>query len=82
MKKNYNYKDVTEPKSGWVVLRDHYWICKDGDPTHALFFNNIPQCNLNEKIVNGKCGINRKDLNDVSNLSVVYIDIAYVPNIQ
>jgi len=75
----YNTKDVTEPKSGSIVRRGSYWICEDGQEQKALFFGDSPQCNKDVRIAEW---VLKHSWKNQENLKVVYIDIAYIPNIQ
>lgn len=73
----FNTKDVTEPKEGLVVSRGAWWLCKDGDPTKALFFGNCPQANKDKRIP--EWSLNQERYKAIGNLQIVYIDIAYIP---
>lgn len=69
-------RDVTTPKNGLVVYTKSYWVCVDGDPTKALFYGTSPQCNTNESITKWML---KGDLYKAYNVSVVYIETAFVP---
>jgi hypothetical protein len=75
----YHTIDVTIPKSMLVVRKDCYWLCEDGDPTKALFCHQTPQCNTDKRIaewvLNGAYKAH-------DNLQIVFIELAYVPQID
>lgn len=50
MKKGYSTEDVQTPFSGRVVMTNVYCLCKDNDPTQAIFFNGTAQCNKHRQI--------------------------------
>lgn len=79
MKNNYTTIDVTQPKDGYTVRTNYYWLCVNGDPTKALFYKKLyPQCNKN-KYISEKHGI--KELNGET-VSVIFIPVAYIKEIQ
>lgn len=47
---DFHFKDVTKPIPGMVVFGPAYWLCKNGDPTQALFWREFPQCNSNAEV--------------------------------
>lgn len=74
----FNTKDVTIPKEGLVVYKDAYWLCVNGDPTQALFFGSSPQCNKNKTIQ--EWAMKQDQYAKRGNLSIVFIETAFVPN--
>jgi len=78
-KVKYHTKDVTEPKDGLVIKRDNFWLCEDGDPTCALFFWKTAQCNKDKRVLEWSL---KNTYKDHDNLQIVFIDYAYVPQID
>lgn len=76
LNKKFSTKDVTEPKSGLVCYTESWWICLDGDPKKALFYGSSPQCNKDKRIGEH---LLKGDLYKGMNVSIVFIDVAYVP---
>lgn len=78
-KVKYRTIDVTIPKSFSSVRKDYYWLCEDGDPTKALIFNQTPQCNqdkrISEWVLNGAYKAH-------NNIQIVFIELAYIPQID
>ncbi len=71
-------RDVTTPTNGWIVRTDYFWICENGDPTKALFFQGYSaQCNRMEAMVDRFIHTLYKD--HPVPVSKVFIPIAYVP---
>jgi hypothetical protein len=77
MKNKYHTIDVTQPIQGRVVMTDQYWLCKDGDPTQAIFFGESAQCNRNKEIVERMLQYTR-DRSDWD-VEVVFFEVAYRP---
>lgn len=50
MEKGYRTVDVSNPIEGRVVMKAMHWLCKDGDPKQAIFFNGTAQCNKHIQI--------------------------------
>ena len=77
MKNKYHTIDVTQPIGGRVIMSNLYWLCKDGDPTQAVFFNESPQCNKYKKIVERylQYTIDRSD----RDVKIVFLETAYKP---
>lgn len=73
----FNTKDVTQPNDGLVVYRSAYWLCVDGDPTKALFFGSVPQCNKNIKVQ--EWIIKQDQYAKRGDLQITYIETAFVP---
>ena len=73
--KKFELIDITQPKDGYTVYKDYYWLCKEGLPQQALFYKGVyPQCNKVEAIL--KRGF---DLTSVDYfVGAVFIPIAYV----
>lgn len=77
--KGYRLVDVITPANGKVLLLNCYWLCKDGDPKQALFYNDTAQCNAHKSIP-----IRMKEYSTEKtgwDLEVVFIETAYKPNI-
>lgn len=54
----FAFKDVTKPFEGARVYMNRYWVCMDGDPTQAAFFDeHYPQCNTNAGIINSSLAL-------------------------
>lgn len=77
MKDNYHTVDVTLPIGGRVVMTNLYWLCKDSDPTQALFFGESPQCSQYKEIVERYLQYTR-DRSDW-NVEIVFLETAYRP---
>jgi hypothetical protein len=78
-RRRYTTKDVTVPKSGLVVNMGSFWICEDGDPTKALFFGQSAQCNKDKRICEWTLNGYYKGHD---NLQIVFIEYAYVPQVD
>lgn len=76
MKDMFNFKDIETPKSGLQVYTNSWWLCENGDPKRALFFNDSPQCNSQKKIC--EWSFKHKMYQD-KNLEVVFVPVAFVP---
>lgn len=48
--KGYKTVDVATPTEGRVLVRDMYWLCKDGDPKQAIFYNETAQGDKHKSI--------------------------------
>jgi hypothetical protein len=77
MNKGYNTIDVTNPKQGWVVVREVYWLCKDGDEKQAIFFNDTAQCNKNIQIPERMLEYTKQKTG--WDIQIVFIDMAFRP---
>lgn len=75
-KVKYHTVDVTNPTSYSTVYKEHYWLCEDGDPTRALFFNQTAQCNRDMRICNW---IVNGAYKAHDNIQIVFMELAYVP---
>ena len=53
----YKEIDITDPKNGRRVMRDHWWLCMEGNPQRALFYvwhgGTSPQANTDKRILEG-----------------------------
>lgn len=76
LNKHFNTKDVTEPESGLVCYTKSWWTCVDGDPKKALFYGDSPQCNKDKRICEH---LLKGDLYKGMSVSIVFINVAYVP---
>lgn len=73
--KRYKIVDVTQPKDGYEVYKDYFWLCVDGDPEKALLYKGLyPQCN--KSVLAAEMGLAKSSL--PKNISIVHIPIAYV----
>jgi hypothetical protein len=77
MKKPFNIKDITEPKQGYIVYKDHFWLCVDGDPKQALFYKDMPQCNADKRV--HEWALKTENYVGFSNLQITFIALAYLP---
>ena len=77
MKTKYHTIDVTQPVQGRVVMTNQYWLCKDGDPKQAIFFDETAQCNGHELIV--KRALEYTIKKSGWNVEVVFFEVAYRP---
>lgn len=74
---DYTVKDITDPKEGYIVFKNRYWVCQDGDPTKALFYKQkYPQCNHNSLVVKNGLESYPKQYNAL----VVFVPTAYIYN--
>ena len=69
--------DVTQPKEGYRVALNRYWLCTEGDLTRAIFFGNSPQCNTKESI--SRMGIVLAKDGTGWPVDVVFAPISYIP---
>ena len=78
--KKINYHDITEPKNGYIVYVDKYWIC-DEVPERALFYGTSPQCNSSKEVIE-RAGLFRTydELKEKLNIrpKIIWMPIAYV----
>ena len=75
---NFTIENALEPKDGYLVYTDKYWLCVDGDPTKALFYQGLyPQCNCRIRAEGLLWRLNRYP-DAPKNVSIVLIKIAYV----
>lgn len=74
MNQNYKIIDITIPKEGRVVRLNSWWLCVNGDPQKALFYNSSPQCNSDKKIADWIL----TKTNVPESVSVVFIETAYI----
>ncbi len=77
MKDKYHTIDVTLPIGGRVVMTNLYWLCKDGDPTQAIFFNESPQCNNSKEIVEKY--LQYTTIRSGWDVEIVFLETAYRP---
>ncbi len=74
------FHDVTEPKSGYTVYVNKYWLV-DGDAKRALFYGNSAQCNNDEEIMK-RCGFfrNLPELKEKLKIEpkIVFVPVSYV----
>lgn len=76
--KKYKIVDVTEPKDGYEVYKDYFWLCVDGKPEKALLYKGLyPQCN--KSVLALEFGFVKSGL--PKNISVVHIPVAYVKHL-
>lgn len=73
--------DITEPKEGLVVMMDRWWLCVEGDPKRAMFFDNSPQCNRIKKIAEHNHRVIRYP-EGFTNIQTIFVEMAYVPQVR
>lgn len=73
--KAYTTADVTSPQEGYTVVLDSYWLCQDGDPQKAVFFQNLPVRNKDRKIPERLLPHTEKATG--WDLEVVHLEVAY-----
>lgn len=73
------FHDITQPKSGYTVYVNKYWLC-DENPSKAIFYGNSAQCNDDEQIMLRSGFGNLCELNDrlKINAKIIFVPIAYV----
>lgn len=76
---NYRTEDVTIPIDGYVLKKDKYWLCEDGDPKKALFFWKTAQCNGDKRILEWSL---KHSYKAHDNLQIVFIEFAYTPPVD
>lgn len=78
MSDKYKTIDVTEVKNGRTVMVGKYWLCRDGDPQKAIFFNSTAQCNEHKQISERL----KKYTEEKTGwkIGIVFLDIAYNPS--
>lgn len=77
--KQYRAIDVTKIATGKIVVLDRYWLCKDGDPSKAIFYNSTPQCNASKSLPDRLLEYTEKETG--WDVSVVFIKIGYKPSL-
>lgn len=73
----YKTIDVTTPLEGRVVYKGRWWLCKDGDPTQAVFYQHSPQCNNNELIPRSLLAYTQEKSG--WEVQAIFIPVAFVP---
>lgn len=74
----YKTVDVSIIKAGRVVVLDTYWLCKNGNPSEAVYYGESAQCNAHKSIADRF--VNMTSEKTGWNLEVVFIPVAYRPN--
>lgn len=75
----YKTMDVSTPVNGFVVIKDVYWLCKDGDLKQAIFFEETAQCNRHIEIPQ-----RMKDYTEDKTgwkVSIVFAELSYRPQV-
>lgn len=73
-----NYRDITLPFEGATVMIDKWWLCKNGDPRMAAFYEKFyPQCHRDSFVVKDGNGFPESE-----NLRHVFVRVAYCPRRQ
>jgi len=80
MKKGYYTEDVESPLSGRVVMKNVYWLCKNGDPKQAIFFNGAPQCNKYQQIPERMLDYTKTKTG--WSIGIVFFETAYRPQVS
>ena len=78
--RGYKTLDVVTPKEGRVLICDTYWLCKDGDPRQAIFYNDVVQGNKHKSIPDRLLEYTRKRTG--WNIEVVFIETGYRPQVK
>lgn len=76
----YSTIDVSKPTPGRVVMKDKYWLCKDGDPTQAIFYGQTAQCNQYKQIPDRMKEYTEKQTG--WKVGVVFMEFSYRPQIN
>lgn len=77
--KGYKTVDVATPLSGRLLMTDCYWLCRDGDPKQAIFFNDTAQCNKHKSIPERMIEFTERRTG--WSVGVVFVPFAYRPQI-
>lgn len=80
MEKGYHTKDVKTPITGMAVITNSYWLCKDSDPTQAIFFNGTAQCNRHKEIPERMLEYTKNKTG--WDIGIVFLDLAYRPTLS
>ena len=80
MQKGYHAIDVTNPDQGRVVMKNMHWLCKDGDPKQAIFFNSSAQCNRHIQIPERLMEYTKKKTG--WNIEIVFLETSYRPQVD
>lgn len=76
---SYKLIDITKVENGRTVMKEKFWLCKDGDPKQAIFFNQTAQCNNHKQIPERMKDFTAKKTG--WNVEIVFVEIAFRPNI-
>lgn len=77
---SFIFRDVTQPIPGYITVGSVYWLCKNGDPTQALFWGQFPQYNSNPDTV--KHMMNENMYKEVGGLEMVFMQLSYIPGFK
>lgn len=80
MQKGYNLVNVFDPIGGRVVMKDMHWLCKDGDPRQAIFFNSTAQCNKHVQIPERMLDYTKDQTG--WNIEIVFLETSYRPQVD
>lgn len=75
--KGYKTIDVETPREGRVLICNMYWLCKDGDPKQAIFYNGTAQGNKHKSIPERM--VNFTEEKTGWNIEIVFIENGYRP---
>lgn len=78
-KGKYKTVDVSKPLNGRVVVMNRHWLCVDGDPSKAVIYDETPQCNAHQSIVDRMLRYTKERTG--WNVEAVFIEVAYRPQI-
>jgi hypothetical protein len=74
---NHTTYDVTKAAHGDTVAIGLFWLCKDGDPTQAIFYKGEPQGNKDVLVSNRFVGMVRRETGWP--VEVIQIELAFKP---
>jgi hypothetical protein len=77
MAKGYHTINVSKPVQGYVVMTNMYWLCVDGDPEKAIFFNGTAQCNKHAQIPDRILEYTKQKTG--WNIEIVFLETSYRP---
>ncbi len=73
---DFNFKNIIEPLQNYIVYKNYYWLCLNGNHEQALFFGDGPQCNKDERVC--KWMLDQKQFKELGNLEIVFIETAFI----
>jgi hypothetical protein len=76
---SFTTEDVTQPKEGYEVYANKFWLCENGDPTKALFYRGIyPQCNKCRSIMKQSKAHGERYPDAPKPIEIIFIKTAFV----